>query len=116
MQSPPRRTHVRVSVREKVENKDPDWHTTETSFQHKRYQTLESLTALSGERASELGRSTFSAEWVAVAPAQPAIQDGWRLVWEDENGDPQLFLDVEKRLPSGRKQRLMLSESGPVQS
>lgn len=107
--------HVRVSVRSLTQGKDADGWPTE-SYGHDRYQRLQTLAPLDGESMQRLQREGFYADWTATARARPAIPDTARLVTFDENGDPDVFLDVEKVLRRGRRQTILLKEVREVQS
>lgn len=107
--------HVRVSVRTLSQGKDEDGWPSE-SYAHDRYQRLQSLGPLSGEAVQRLQREGYYADWQATARARPSIPDTARLVTFDENGDPDLFLDVEKVLRRGRRVTIMLREVREVQS
>lgn len=109
-----RMTRVRVSVREKTSSRG-SWDDTQPAYSHLRYQILESLVPLSGNRIFEQARSGFEADYEALARHKPQIQDGWRVVVFDD-GTPVLYLDVEKRVQRGKKQHLFLRESPTPQS
>lgn len=103
--------HVRVSVRLLSQTADSEWGTPDETYTHDRYQTLQSLSPLSGEAIQRLQREGFYADWTATVRRRPAIPDGSRIVTFDEHDEVDMVFHVDKVLPRGRRATLLLRET-----
>ena len=105
---PLRLTRVRVSVRSLTETKDAAYKTVVKSWAHVRYQELEILSPISGDRLLRADRAAADATWRAVARHKPAVLDTDRLATLKADGTDDRVLEVVKAAgrarPTARRQ------------
>lgn len=113
--SPTRATKVRVSVRTLVETLVHGTRAVSKRWSHVRFQRLKSLSPIRGRMLDRIQREGHQADWMAVAWAEPKINDGELLVTYLDDA-PDIWLKVVKSSRYGRTQRLLLQEVPELQS
>lgn len=118
--APVRTRNVRVSVRIPTETTSTDgFRRPVKTFPHTRYQRLEILEPVSGLASGRMDRAAYDATWRAVARRPPDIPDGARIVTlkqvDSDTYEDDLVLHVQKSLPNGRHQALLLREAEELQ-